>query len=199
MSHKYSTFQSFVAKHPFSDLSSEKLEPLSSFTDFADLAILRSLTEKDELCNCDCPHVLICDDDPFQAFYYQNLFQHSIDYSTLKVEKKNFRFKVYTCGEDLLDAYKEVDRCGCGSVTLIITDFSMGKDKLDGIETVRALRRIRYEEFILLRTSETPEDLTRRHKDFKALLEIKTINAYIPKDSLKVTKEVVEECLREAK
>lgn len=149
-------------------------------------------------CSCQCPHVLIADDDPFQEFYYQNLFLKSMEFNGIAIEKEDFRIEICRSGEELLEKYQKINSCTCDSTMLIITDFNMGNDKLNGIETVLALRKRDYKGLIALRTSETEEDLCAWHPEFASLLENDVINCFLDKADYKKTREATESLLRKA-
>jgi len=157
--------------------------------------IKRSFTEG-EIQLCKCPHVLIADDDSFQAFYYQTIFQRSMDFDSFAVTKQDFRLGLYKSGEELLEAYRKVKVCGCKSAMLIITDFNMGEKNLNGIELTSAVRKLDYKGPVMLRTSEKPSDLKREKIDIENLLEKKEINSYIEKQNHNMTKEIIGQFLK---
>jgi len=155
----------------------------------------RSFTEG-ELQLCKCPHVLIADDDSFQAFYYQTIFQRSMDFDSFAVKKEDFRLGMYKSGEELLEVYRKTKFCGCGSVLLIITDFNMGEKNLNGIELTCAVRKLDYKGPVMLRTSEKPVDLVKEKIDLEDLLEKKTLDKYVEKQNHAMTKEIIGEFLK---
>ncbi len=157
--------------------------------------LCRSFTEG-EIQLCKCPHVLIADDDSFQAFYYQTIFQRSMDFDSFAVKKEDFRLGMYKSGEELLEAYRKVKLCGCGSVLLVITDFNMGEKNLNGVQLVSAVRKLDYKGPVVLRTSEKPVDLAKEKINVEELLEKKTLNSYVEKANHAMTKEIIGEFLK---
>jgi len=146
--------------------------------------------------SCKCPHVLISDDDPFQEFYYQNLFQRSLCFDGLNIDKKDFRLKHFSSGEDLVSFFSEIASCGCSTLTMIITDYNMGIGKMNGVETVEALREKGFKNPIILRTSETKEVLAELHSNFETMLEAKEIEFLLNKKDHLETKSTIYELLR---
>lgn len=146
--------------------------------------------------SCKCPHVLISDDDPFQEFYYQNLFQCSLCFDGLNIEKKDFRLKMFSSGEELVTYFSEICSCTCGTLTMIITDYSMGIGKMNGVETLLAIREKGFKGPIILRTSEDREALNKLHGNFENLLETKEIECLLNKQNHLETKSTIYELLR---
>jgi len=91
--------------------------------------------------DCECPHVLLADDDNFQRFYYHTLFQRSLEFDGLSIERKDFRFNCLSNGEDLLEKFSKITRCGCNSPLLVIIDYYMGEENLNGVENNFALKK----------------------------------------------------------
>ena len=175
----------------------KKIKPLNSAT-FTRTELYTPLADCKTPCSCDCLNVLICDDDPFQAFYYQTMFRMSMDFSDLAVEKRNFRFEVVPSGESLLKRYHKLASCNCNiaSQLLIISDFNMGQNNMNGIETVLKLRKDGFDGNIILRTSETKEELRAKYKDFDTLIEKNIINFYIMKDDHNLIKNKIHGLLK---
>ena len=142
---------------------------------------------------CTCPHIFLADDDPFQGFYYETLFQKSLDFEGLAIEKKDFGFDLFKSGEELLTRYQSTKICRCTSRRLmIIVDYNMGKGKMNGIETALKLREIGFAGIIILRTSETDEYLKENHKDLERILERKAVNEILGKNNHNETKERIQ-------
>lgn len=141
---------------------------------------------------CTCPHIFLADDDPFQGFYYQTLFQKSLDFEGLAIEKKDFGFDLFKSGEELLKRYKSTQTCRCSRKLMIIVDYNMGKGKMNGIETALELRKIGFAGIIILRTSETDEYLKENHKDLERILERKVVNEILGKNNHNETKERIQ-------
>ncbi len=145
--------------------------------------------------SCQCSHVLLADDDRFQAFYYQTLFQKSLDFDHLSIPREDFRFTMSTSGEDLLEEYKKIQACGCRFLSLIIVDYNMGQGKMSGVETILALRKLGYKGLLILRTSETYEYLRERHPNLDEIIENKTINYLLGKNDHVETKGCIQTLL----
>lgn len=145
---------------------------------------------------CQCPHVLVSDDDHFQNFYYETLFQRSISWEEILGNKEGFRFEIYTSGEDLIHRYQAIQNCSCGKTVLIITDYEMGHKRLNGIETIEQLRRRGYGGSVVLRTSEEREQLMKKHANFGEMLESEFINSYITKQNFKEAKETIQNLVK---
>jgi len=84
---------------------------------------------------------------------------------------------------------------GCRQPALVITDLHMGANKLDGVETAIQLRKIGYNGPILLRSSDSREEIEKIHPNFEELMKDGTINSYLNKTFLVSFKEVVENYL----
>ena len=143
-------------------------------------------------CICTCPHVLIADDDLFQHFYYENLFQRSIKPSD---SLKDFRVKMFSSGEDLLERLRAFGPCQCGKLALVILDYSMGIDKLDGVQTAFALRRLGYKGRIILRTSEAKEHISLKYPKFEEIMREKVIDILLDKSKHDETKKIIQSFL----
>jgi len=138
------------------------------------------------------PHVLIADDDPFQEFYYSHLFQNSILFDDLVVEKKDFQHTVFACGEDLLTRYQKLVE----GPLFIITDYQMGAKKMNGVDTILALRKLGYKGAIILRTSEKQSELKENHPELEELLESQQISFLVDKSNHLKMKEIVHMLLK---
>lgn len=145
---------------------------------------------------CTCPHVLVADDDNFQHLYYQNLFQRSLDFSELPISRDNLRVKMCFSGEELLEELKDILQCGCSKLMLIITDYSMGNTKLDGINTASKVREAGYEGQVLLRTSETVEFLKSKHLNLDKIVGTRIIDELVSKADFQQGKEVIQDFLK---
>ena len=160
--------------------------------------LFRSLTNESimKTTGCNCPQVLIADDDPFQQFYYKTLFKRSITTkSCSSVNQGSLRVEVLRSGEDLLDRYTQIQTCNCHGLLAIISDYNMGKDNMNGVEVILALRGKNFEGPVILRTSEEEDDLHTIHPRFREMVEIKTITNVLDKDNHRRTKDVIQEIL----
>jgi len=146
--------------------------------------------------SCKCPQVLIADDDSFQHFYYHTLFQKSFNSKDLSPEMEHLRLQLCYSGEELLECLNEIQKCGCNTVMLVIIDYYMGKENLNGIETSIAVRKIGYDGFLLLRTSETQESLKGLHENIDDLFTQKTISALVVKSDINKGKEIIQNALK---
>ena len=138
------------------------------------------------------PHVLIADDDPFQAFYYSHLFQNSIIFDDLVIEKKDFQHTFFACGEELLTGYQKL----LEGPMFIITDYQMGAKKMNGVDTILALRKLGYKGAIILRTSEKQSELKENHPELEKLLESQQISFLVDKSNHLKMKEIVHMLLK---
>jgi len=143
-----------------------------------------------------CPHVLIADDDSFQHLYYQNFFQRSVDFDEMNINKDEFRIDLSYSGEELVEKFQALKGNGLEDSVLVIIDYNMGEDKLNGVNTAVKLREHGYSGHLVLRTSETKEYLIEQHEDFEQLLEEKKIDIFLEKNDLKGVKEIVQTYLR---
>ena len=134
---------------------------------------------------CKCPQVLIADDDLFQHLYYHNLFRRLFD-----IQEKTI-IQLYFSGEELLDRLVKIKSCGCNKLKLLIVDYNMGNNKLDGVKTCVQARKLGYKNSIVLRTSETKDYLRTRHENFNLLMQNNTINGYINKEDMNCLKEIL--------
>jgi len=159
----------------------------------------QALTALKPRSNCQCPHVLVSDDDPFQNFYYETLFQRSISWEEILDGKESFRFELFSSGEDLVKKFNKLKACKCDRPLLIITDYNMGEKKLNGLEMIKILRRAGYKGALVLRTSEELEDLSKKHLDLEDMLESKTIDYYVEKNNFKKAKEVIQTLVKRMK
>jgi len=184
---------SFV--HPlFSFGPAKKVHPASKF---APQSLNRYAESEIELVcepSC-CPHIIIADDDPFQHFYYQSFFQKTVDLDGFNITKEDLKIELCQSGEELIERCEKVAKCDCGSLVLVITDYNMGIDKINGVETAINVRKVGYNGSVILRTSETKEYLKEKHQDFDDLLIDETVDAYVEKEDLKKVKDIVKECM----
>jgi len=157
------------------------------------------LYPKGKKSECECPHVLIADDDPFQKFYYQTLFHRSISFDDINIEKEDFTLEVYECGEDLLKSYDLLSKCPCHKGCLfVILDFNMGETKMNGLETALKLRERGYEKKIVLRTSDSEEVLRKKFENWDEIIKKETITCVLEKSNHSETKEVIHDLLKKA-
>jgi len=147
-------------------------------------------THKNDTCNC--PHILVADDDGFQHLYYQSLFQKSLDFDGIYISRENLRLHLCFSGEELIKKFTEIKECGCSELLLIITDYQMGLDKLDGVKTSTYLREAGYIGPLILRTSESQEYLKEQHDDFGKLIEMKIISDVLDKSDIQNGKETIQ-------
>lgn len=174
-------------------LTTRNLRKISHF------AYSKSLIEVTRSSSCRCPAILVCDDDPFQNFYYETLFQRLISWEGILPQTRNFRFEIYTSGEALLQRFREISSCGCGKTMLAITDYHMGENKLNGVQTVKLLRKAGFTGSMVLRTSEDPEYLCKKHPELMGMLETEVIDSYIEKCNLKQAKDVIQVLVKKMK
>jgi len=167
------------------ELTTRNLRRLSHFTFSKSGQVARSS-------RCRCPHVLVSDDDPFQNFYYETLFQRSISWENILEQNESFRFELFTSGEALLQRFQEINACGCGKTMLAITDYNMGEKRLNGVQTVRLLRKAGFIGSVVLRTSEEREDLTRVHPELTHMLNSEIITSYVEKNNFRKAKDVIQ-------
>jgi len=131
--------------------------------------------------SCECPNVLICDDDNFQHLFYRNFFERIISLDQIGESKNNLKMESFLSGEELLLKYQKLKACKCNKLSFVITDYSMGEKNMNGVETVLAVRDAGFEGAVVLRTSETRHDLIRDHSNFEELLRTGSITSYVEK------------------
>mgnify|MGYP003578495853 CR=1 FL=1 len=103
---------------------------------------------------------------------------------------------MFSSGEELVTYFSEICSCPCGTLTMIITDYSMGIGKMNGVETLLAIREKGFKGPIILRTSEDREALNKLHGNFENLLETKEIECLLNKQNHLETKSTIYELLR---
>jgi len=157
---------------------------------------IRSLPDLTNNSVCQCPHVLVSDDDPFQNFYYETLFKNSIKWQEILGTNENFRFELFPTGETLLARFDKIKSCKCGRTVLVITDYNMGLKKLNGVQTVSALRKAGFAGSIILRTSEEKEDLYKAHPNLSEMLMSETISCFVEKNNLKKAKDAIQNLVK---
>ena len=145
---------------------------------------------------CSCPHVLVADDDAFQHFYYQTLFNRSLTFDDAFMSREDINVKLHFSGEELLESLSKIQACGCNKLMLVISDYSMGSNRLSGVETALRVRNAGYKGKVILRTSETKEDLRKNHVDFDNLFSTNIINVMVPKDNLKLSKQIIQKLIQ---
>jgi len=96
-----------------------------------------------------------------------------------------------------LERYSRVCQClgTCSGVKLIIVDYQMGQDKLNGVEVCKILRERGYKGRLILRTSESKEYLEKKHEDFGVMIRDGTIDALVSKEFIEEGKKTIFEYL----
>jgi len=145
--------------------------------------------------SCDCPNVLVADDDSFQHMYYRIFFERTLNFDGLSVSKEAFKLHLSFSGEELLAKLAQIKECGCKSLKLIISDYFMGNANINGVATCLKVREVGFTGPILLRTSETQEYLKTQHKNLSEILEEEVINQVISKTEVNHGKEVIRNIL----
>ena len=150
--------------------------------------------------NCSCPDILFADDDTFEHFYYLTLFTSSMNSTEVsndnsKFNYNNFKIQALFSGEKLLEALKKILECGCKKLKLIISDYFMGKDKMNGVKVCKSVRDMGYDGYTLLRTSETKTSLHSKHEDLDEMINKDIISRFLMKKDLKATKELILKCV----
>ena len=176
----------------------KKSVSLHSNSSFPSIQIANRSLSEGSTCkkSCQCPNVLVADDDPFEKLYYQMLFKKLSDDEQPQMEKKNLKIQVFNSGEALLKKFTKLSHCECGGQTLIITDYNMGEENLNGVETALNLRKNGYKGVIALRTSEAQDFLRKTHKNLDELFDQKVINCFLEKHSHAKTRDTVQKILR---
>ena len=154
--------------------------------------VITRIDESISVKDCDCPRVLVADDDMFQHLYYQALFQ---GLSFIK-KAKELTLRICFSGEELLELLLRIIRCGCNKLLLVIIDYNMGKTRFDGVKTCFEVRKLKYSNLVILRTSERRNDLRTRHEDFEKLIEEGSNNIYIDKQDAKSFNTILENHLK---
>jgi len=135
---------------------------------------------------CHCQDILIADDDPFQHLYYETFFQKSPGLKEKRHKGEALKLDLNTCGEDMIKKFSALHlKCNCKKLKMIITDYQMGKDKMNGAETAEKLRVLGYLGPILLRTSEIKSELIDKHPKLE-----KIVNYIIDKSTIKEGEEI---------
>jgi len=145
------------------------------------IALTKSKTNPDMGQSCECPNVLICDDDNFQHLFYRNFFERIIGLDQIGESKNNLKMESFLSGEELLLKYQKLKACKCNKLSLVISDYSMGEKNMKGVETIRAVRDAGFQGAVFLRTSETRHDLIRDHSNFEELIRSGSITCYVEK------------------
>jgi len=147
---------------------------------------------------CPYTHILVADDDSFQHLYYKILFtsKSPIPTKLFNITKK-YKVSLHFSGEELLERYSRVCQClgTCSGVKLIIVDYQMGQDKLNGVEVCKILRERGYKGRLILRTSESKEYLEKKHEDFGVMIRDGTIDALVSKEFIEEGKKTIFEYL----
>jgi len=128
--------------------------------------------------------------------YYKLLFEGLAADNKEGSKRGGFGFEIFGAGEDLLQRYLKMKACGCNNLSVVVTDYNMGPKKYNGVETAIMLRKSEYNGIIVLRTSEEISYLTKKHPDFAEMLEAGFINHFVPKSSVKKTKELLQELIK---
>ena len=143
---------------------------------------------------CQCPDVLICDDNKFEHFYYDSLLRQIItEHSALAI--KPF-VKLHFSGYDLINTYKRIAACGCKKPFLIISDFNMEDPTMTGINTACKLRELGYEGKIILRTCDSKQAIENLYPELKpSMLWNTIISDFMSKSELQLFKQKVTTCI----
>ena len=157
-----------------------------------DTRTLASKVRRSSSTSCECPHALIADDDAFQHFYYLNLFQRSLTFDNSFANSRDVQVQTFFSGEEMLQKLTQVKECGCNNLRLVITDYSMGSDKLNGVQVCSQVRAAGYSGFVLLRTSETSESLKEAHGNLESLVSRRVISEIVSKSAMKESKEIIQ-------
>jgi len=152
-------------------------------------------TQKMNANNCSCPNVLVADDDSFQHMYYKIFFERTLNFDGLSINKETFKLHLSFSGEEMLAKLAQIKACGCKSLKLVISDYFMGNNNLNGVATCLKVRENGYTGPVLLRTSETQEHLNTQHENFSELLEEEVINQVLSKTEVNHGKEVIRNIL----
>mmetsp|Transcript_26319 Transcript_26319/g.23194 ORF Transcript_26319/g.23194 Transcript_26319/m.23194 type:complete len:218 (+) Transcript_26319:69-722(+) len=170
----------------------ENVKSLNCLTKYSDASTSPSTP------TCKCPHVMIADDDKFQHLYYQSFFSRSANFDSTKVNKNDFRFDFSFTGDELIKKYQKLrGSCVWGRPLMMILDFNMGKNAMNGILTAIKLKELGFKGPIILRTSDSYETLIKSHKNLDKLLQSKIIDRVLGKDDLQETKITLQEYLDE--
>ena len=134
---------------------------------------------------CSCPQVMVADDDAFQHLYYRGFFT-----------KMSYFIDLSFSGEELLEKYAKIKNgCQGCQLKLVIVDYQMGDNKMNGVEVCKKLREIGYKGALVLRTSETEECLKKNHRDFDSLINQRIITTLVSKSDAKGGRKIVDEYL----
>jgi len=141
---------------------------------------------------CQCSQILIADDDPFQHLYYQNLFEKSQDTESSDFKRQGSSVELFSSGEELIKRFSSMKLCACNKLRVIITDYQMGDNKLNGAETAKKLREMGYKGPLLMRTSEKLDELAEFHPYLPTI-----VNCLIEKSDIKQGKETILKYLKQ--
>jgi len=133
---------------------------------------------------CDCPHIIVADDDPFQHVYYRGLLQKALKAEGICIESQDLCLHACSSGEELIKKMNKILKCGCHTTKLMILDYQMGEKNLNGVETSVKVRKDGYDGNLLLRTSETKDSLKKNHQNFELLLKDHVINVLVNKNDM---------------
>jgi len=97
----------------------------------------------------------------------------------------------------LLEKLNKVVECGCGATKLVVIDYQMGEKKMNGVETSVKVRKDGFKGYVLLRTSESEENLKKNHEDFGQLLKENVINVLVNKNDASFGKKFIYKLARE--
>jgi len=145
---------------------------------------------------CQCPNILVADDDPFQNFFYEALFQKSISWKETIGTNENLKFEIFLNGEDLIKRFNKIKECGCGKNVLIISDYNMGPKNLNGVEVIKILRSNGFTGCAVLRTSEEEIHLNKQHPEFAEMIEKQQISSFLRKQNFKEAKEEIQKLIK---
>jgi len=134
---------------------------------------------------CSCPSILICDDDLFQHMFYAKFFLKLVSDSLMSTEE-HFKIEMFESGEQLLAKYSSVNTCGCKKLFLVITDFNMGHENIDGVQTVDKLLNSGYGGNVVMRTSEDIDELSKKYTKLINMINEQTFSVLNKSDIKKI-------------
>jgi len=146
---------------------------------------------------CECPNIIVADDDPFQHLYYQGLLQRALKSEESPMDSQNLSMHICFSGEELIEKMDKGSKCGCDVTKIVIVDYQMGEKKLNGVETSVKVRKDGYKGHLLLRTSETKDSLKKNHQDFDILLKEKVINVLVDKSDMTFGERFIQRLVSE--
>jgi len=142
---------------------------------------------------CSCPEILVCDDDPYQHFCYINFFSKSLDSEESRKSALSFQISMSYSGEELINQFKEIKQCGCGKPRLVITDYFMGENSLNGMSTAVSLRQAGFDGSIIVRSSNSLDELSKTESGIKEATSTGIINSCLLKSDIQGLKSILKE------